>query len=115
MDLTVMFLAFAVMGLFFLLAIPFAILGLALGVVVYVLGQVLVLPFRLAGLAVGVGAGALLFFVKLFMVLLLGLFLVSALVIGLTPVLPLVMVFAGLWLLLRSGRSRRDPQGRPVA
>jgi len=114
MELTVLFLAFVLLGLFVLLAIPFVLLGLVLGAVCYLLWQIVVLPLRLLGLAVGVGAGVLFFFVKLFLLMLLGVFLLSAFVIGLTPLLPLLLVVAGLWLLLRAPRRRPSPQGRPA-
>ncbi len=114
MELTMLFLAFALLGLFVLLAIPFVLIGLVLGAVCYLFWQLIVLPFRLLGLAVGVGAGVLFLCVKLLLLMLIGVFLLSTLVIGLTPLLPLLLVVAGLWLLLRSGRRRHDPQGRPA-
>ncbi|MGH9869696.1 MAG: hypothetical protein ACREAA_16220 [Candidatus Polarisedimenticolia bacterium] len=93
--------------LFCLLAVPFILVGAVLGVVLFLVGQILLLPFRLLGLAAGMTFGIVSFFINVALVILLGLFVMAGLVVGLAPLLPLLLIFAGIWLLARSHRSRR--------
>jgi hypothetical protein len=95
------------MALFALLAIPFVILGVVLGLVLFIVGQIVMLPFRLLGVMAGPGAGIILFMVKAALLFLLGLFVLVGLIVGLAPLIPLLLVVAGVWLLASSFRSRR--------
>src|SRR5262245_40638891 len=99
--------ALALLALFCLIAVPVLLAGLIRGWVLFVRVQVLVLPFRLLGWTLGVGAGLALLFVKLFLLLLAAVFLAVALVVGLLPVLPVLLLAAGIWLLIRSSRRSR--------
>lgn len=99
--------ALALLALFCLLALPVLLVGLILGAVLFVLVQILALPFRLLGWTLGVGAGLALLFVRLFLILLASVFLAVALIVGLLPVLPVLLLAAGVWLLLRSSRRSR--------
>jgi len=93
--------------LFALLAVPFVILGVVLGLALFIVGQVVMLPFRLLGAMAGPGVGIILFMIKAALLALLALFLLAGLVVGLAPLIPLLLVVAGVWLLASSARSRR--------
>lgn len=100
------------MVLFCLLAIPFVILGAVVGVVLFLVSQILLLPFRLLGMGGWGGAAIIVFFMKAAVVVLLGLFVLVGLVVGLAPLLPLLIILFGLWLIVRSSRSRRATPAR---
>ena len=106
--MTVMIAAF-LLGLFCLLAVPFILVGALLGVVLFLVGQILLLPFRLLGLAAGLTFGIVAFFIKVALVILVGLFVMAGLVVGLAPLLPILFIVAGIWLLTRSRRRGSVP------
>ncbi len=95
------------LGLFLALAVPAIVVGLAVGSVIYLLAQLFLLPFRLLGGAVALGAGVIVFFAKLALVCLIGLISLAALVVGFLPLLPIVVICLGVWLVLRSARRGR--------
>ncbi len=100
------------MLLFCLLAIPFIVLGAVVGVVLFLVSQIVLLPFRLLGMGGWGGAAIIVFFMKAAVLVLLGLFLVIGLVVGLAPLLPLLFILLGFWLIVRSTRSRRASPAR---
>lgn len=101
--------------LFFVLAVPIVIVGAVVGGAIFLMVQVLALPFRLLGWTVGVGAGLILAVIKLFLLALLGMFLMLGLLVGLAPLLPLVVVCLGIWLVSRAARPRRAQGARSAA
>ena len=90
--------ALLILGLLvgFLLLIPLLILGFALRLLV----GLIVLPFKIAGFAIRLGVG-------------LALGLVAMIVAGavlLSPLLPIVFLIGGIWLIVRL--TRRQPAAR---
>ncbi len=106
--MTTLLLSTLLIGLFLLIAIPLAVAGVAIGAALWVVGQILVLPFRLLGWGVGLGLGIIFVVAKVLLFLVLAAFMMLALVVGLLPVVPILLIGIGLWLLMRgSHRSRR--------
>jgi len=108
MELVTFALSVLLTLLFVALAIPFILLGLVAGGFLWALGHLLVLPFRLLGGTIHVGAGVLVFFVKVFLVLAVGFACLLAVAIGFLPVLPILLIALGLWLLFRPSRRQRQ-------
>ena len=106
--MTTLLLSALLIGLFLLIAIPLAVVGVAIGAALWVVGQILVLPFRLLGWGVGVGLGIVFVVAKVLLFLVLAAFMMLALVVGLLPIVPILLIGIGLWLLMRGlHRSRR--------
>ena len=106
--MTSLILSVLLLGLFALLLIPFLVVGVVIGSVVYAVGQLLLLPFRVLGWTAVVGAGLIVSFIKFFFFLLVMAFTVLAVVFGLLPLLSILLIGIGLWLILRP--ARRAPQ-----
>lgn len=89
------------MGLFVLLAVPFILCGLIVGAFFFLLAQVIVLPFRLLGWTARLGPGMIVSFMKLSFLSLVGIFSILAFGLGLFPLLAVVLICLGVWLVLR--------------
>jgi len=101
------FLVMLLVGLGFLVILPLLLIKLALGLVL--------LPFRLIGLVFKVVFGVVFGVVGLvFRLLFSGVGLVLALLFAVTlavlvPLLPVLLIGGGLWLLIRSASASRSP------
>ena len=91
-------------ALLFVVALPIVLAGAVIGVILYALIGLLLLPVRLVGWTLAAGAGGLLLLLKLFLLFVLGLVGMAVLMALSLPLLPFLLVGAGLWLLLRSRR-----------
>ncbi|HKY31052.1 MAG TPA: hypothetical protein VJV23_00855 [Candidatus Polarisedimenticolia bacterium] len=94
---------------FVILALPAMVLGAVLGAALFLVAQIVLLPFRLLGWSAGPGAGLILGMAKLFLLFLAAVFVMAGLVVGFLPLIPLLLLVAGVWLILRpalAGRSR---------
>ena len=102
----------AVVGLLCLIAVPIVLVGIIMGVVLYALAQLLFLPFRLIGWSLALGAGVILVAVKVVALILLG-FIATILLIGMAiPLLPLVLIGAGIWMAARARRRHVEAAAR---
>jgi len=93
-----------ILGFFALLAFPLLLVTAALALAV----NLLVLPFKILGVGVKVGlglAGALL--KGCFLIL--GILLAVLLALGMVPLIPLLLLGTGIYLLLRQARRPLDP------
>lgn len=106
--MTTLLVSTLLIGLFLLVAIPLALAGVVLGTALWLVVQILVLPFRLVGWSVGLGMGIIFAVAKVLLFLMLAAFMMLAFVIGFLPLVPILLIGIGLYLLMRpSPRSRR--------
>ena len=100
---------FGCLGLILLIALPFAFALVLVGTLLHLVFFVLVLPFRLLGAAFGMGFSALGWLLRgSILLLVLGFFLV----LGAIPFLPFLLIGGGLYLVFRGMRSRSAPVGQ---
>ena len=104
----------AVVGLLCLIAVPIVLVGVLMGVVLYLLAQLLFLPFRLIGWSLALGTGVILLAVKIFALILLG-FIGTIMMVAMTiPLLPLALIGAGIWLAVRARRKQVEADAGAV-
>jgi hypothetical protein len=101
----------AVAALLFVVVLPILIVGALIGAMLYALFWLLFLPLRLLGWTLAAGLGVFAIMIKFFLLFVLGLVgmaLTLALLTALAlPLLPFMLVAAGIWLLVRSRRPAR--------
>ena len=83
-----------------------------MGVILYVLAQLLFLPFRLIGWSLALGTGVILLMVKIFVLILLGFIATVLLVAMAIPLLPLALIGLGIWVAFRARRRQMEAAAR---
>jgi hypothetical protein len=95
-------------GLLLVIALPVVLAGAIVGTVLFLVAQLLFLPFRLLGWTLAMGVGGALLIAKFLLLFVLGLAGMALLLALAVPLLPLLLVALGVWLLVRSRRPRRS-------
>src|SRR5262245_7744426 len=99
---------FGCLGLIVLIAAPIALAFVLVGALLHLVFFVLVLPFRLLGGMLGVGFSVLGWLVRgLVLLAILGVLLV----LGALPLIPFLLIGGGIYLVIRGMRSRSAPVG----
>jgi hypothetical protein len=99
---------FGCLGLVVLIAAPIALAVVLVGALLHLVFFVLVLPFRLLGAMLGIGFSALGWLLRgVVFLAILGVLLV----LGAIPLLPFLLIGGGLYLVFKGMRSRSAPVG----